>query len=317
MEKKETNHQAKLHPRNPHRGRYDFQALQAACPPLEKYVLLTPNGQRSIDFGNAAAVLALNTALLKLHYELDTWSIPAGYLCPPIPGRADYIHHVADLLGSNNRGKVPQGPKVTCLDIGTGASLIYPIIGIRAYGWAFRATDIDERALASAQKIQATNTFLQEGLKIKKQPNPQHFFQGVIAGEDYIDLVVCNPPFYESAAQANRASTRKQRNLKQKADPRHRNFGGQAHELWYPGGERTFISQMIQESTAYAKNVYWFTSLVSREDHLPKLNKALEKVQPTEVRTIDMGQGNKRSRILAWTFLSHKQQKAWARYRWA
>jgi len=317
LEKKETNPQPELHPRNPHRGQYDFQALQATYPPLEKYVLLTPNGQRSIDFGDPAAVLALNTALLKLHYKLTTWSIPAGYLCPPIPGRADYIHHVADLLGSKNAGKIPRGPKITCLDIGTGASLIYPIIGIRAYGWAFWATDIDEQALASAQKIQAANAFLQERLKIKKQHNSPHFFQGVIAEEDYIDLVVCNPPFYESAAQANRASTRKQRNLKQKTDPKRRNFGGQAHELWYPGGERAFISQMIQESTTYAKNVCWFTSLVSREDHLPKLNKELEKVRPTEVRTIDMGQGNKRSRILAWTFLSDKQQKAWAKYRWA
>jgi 23S rRNA (adenine1618-N6)-methyltransferase len=306
-----------LHPRNPHQGRYDFSALQAIHSPLKPFVHRSAYDQWTIDFGDPAAVLALNTALLKQYYSVEDWSIPEGYLCPPIPGRADYIHHAADLLASTHGGKVPHGSRVTCLDIGTGASIVYPIIGIQTFGWSFGASDIDEQALACAKKIQKGNSFLKNQLKIIKQSNKEHFFQGIISGTNYIDLTICNPPFYGSAAEAQRATQRKQGNLRQKRNPNRRNFGGQAHELWYAGGERAFISQMIQESAAFAKNVCWFSSLVAQENHLPKLQKELEKLPVTDVRIINMGQGNKRSRILAWTFLTPKQQKAWAAYRWA
>jgi len=33
------------------------------------------------------------------------------------------------------------------LDIGTGASAIYPLLGARVYGWSFLGTDIDEYVL--------------------------------------------------------------------------------------------------------------------------------------------------------------------------
>ena len=31
---------------------------------------------------------------------------PNENLCPPIPGRADYIHHIADLLSINNNKQI-------------------------------------------------------------------------------------------------------------------------------------------------------------------------------------------------------------------
>lgn len=305
-----------LHSQNPHQGHYNFSTLQAIHPPLKSFVHPSAYDHWTIDFGDPAAVLALNTALLKQHYQVENWSIPEGYLCPPIPGRADYIHHLADLLAGTNKGKVPYGSKVTCLDIGTGANIVYPIVGVQTFGWSFWASDIDEQALAFAKKNQEENAFLKNKLKLLKQSNKGHFFRGIISEPDYIDLTICNPPFYESAEESRRANSRKQRNLKQQVNPKRRNFGGQAHELWYPGGERAFITQMIQESTAFAQNVYWFTTLVAREDHLPKLEKELKQTPVTEVRIIPMGRGNKRSRILAWTFLSPGQQKNWANYRW-
>jgi 23S rRNA (adenine1618-N6)-methyltransferase len=306
-----------LHPRNPHQGLYDFEKLIKNHPPLQKFLEENDFGQLSIDFANPKAVLALNTALLVHFYDVEAWTIPAGYLCPPIPGRADYIHYAADLLASSNEGQIPIGPQVTCLDIGTGANLIYPIIGIRAYHWRFIGAEVDDLALASARNIQKKNDFLKAQLSLKKQPEPHSIFKHVLSKEEYIDLSICNPPFYESQEKATRATLRKQRNLKQKLNIDRRNFGGQQHELWYPGGERTFISRMIAQSQAFAKNCCWFTSLVAQENHLPKLYKELEKVKPVEVKTIDMGQGNKRSRILAWTYLTKKQQKAWANYRWS
>ena len=89
-----------LHPRNRHSGRYDFPKLIAACPELGEYVILNPYGKQSIDFANPDAVRVFNRALLRQFYGIQHWDIPAGYLCPPVPGRADYLHGLADLLAA-------------------------------------------------------------------------------------------------------------------------------------------------------------------------------------------------------------------------
>ena len=153
MSKKQPKKIANLHPRNKHTGRYDFEVLVAALPELEPFVRPNIRGEQSIDFANRDAVLTLNKALLKLQYGIEFWEIPDGNLCPPIPGRADYIHHMADWLTSSNFGRMPVGPKIKCLDIGVGASLIYPIIGVTEYGWSFIGSDIDAKSLDSCQQI--------------------------------------------------------------------------------------------------------------------------------------------------------------------
>ena len=47
----------------------------------------------------------------------------------------------------------------------------------------------------------------------------------------------------------------------------------------------------------------WFTTLVSKSAHLPRLHQALRDARAAEVKTIAMAQGQKQSRILAWTFM--------------
>src|SRR2546426_285023 len=101
-----SSEKAGLHPRNPHRARYDFAELCRSSPALAPFVGHNNYGGESIDFANPAAVKALNQALLKKFYGVAQWDIPAGYLCPPIPGRADYLHHVADLLAADNGGVI-------------------------------------------------------------------------------------------------------------------------------------------------------------------------------------------------------------------
>lgn len=305
----------RLHPRNAHQGRYDFEDLQKAHPELAEYVKPNVHGTQSIDFADPAAVLALNTALLKAQYQVEWWSIPAGFLCPPIPGRADYIHHAADLLAASNQGTVPQGAEIRCLDIGVGANLIYPIIGRQAYGWSFIGSEIDVDALEAARLIQEKNSFLENGLELRLQKKSRRFFNGALEAGERIDLTLCNPPFHASKEDAEAATLRKLQNLKGQSG-KVLNFGGKDHELWYPGGELKFIRNMIQESLNYSKRVFWFTSLVSKEKHLKALRSELKKVNVQASRTIPMGQGNKSSRLLAWTFLSAKQQKAWQESRW-
>lgn len=294
-----------LHVRNKHRERYDFKQLIVASPALAQYVKLNIYGDESIDFFNPMAVKMLNKALLQCYYKIDYWDIPENYLCPPIPGRADYIHYAADLLGSS----IPTGKNIHCLDIGMGANCIYPIIGNHEYGWHFTGCDIDEISVASANKIINQNEGLKDAIKIRLQQNSHHFFKGIIQPNAYFDITICNPPFHTSAAEAQSGTIKKLNNLQQKRSSKIvLNFGGTSNELWCKGGERTFITNMIAESKLFGKQVLWFTTLVSKSAHLKDIYEALNKVDATEVKTITMGQGNKISRMVAWTFLDTEEQ---------
>lgn len=306
-----------LHPRNRHRERYDFQLLINACPELGKYVKQNAYGNESIDFANPKAVKWLNKALLKQYYSLAYWDVPSGYLCPPIPGRADYIHHIAGLLGSSNGGKIPVGHKIKCMDIGVGASCIYPVIGNKEYGWSFIGSDIDEAALESARKIIEHNAFLKKNVELRFQENPNDIFHGVMERNEPIDVAICNPPFHLSQEEAQKGTIRKISSLtNKKVTTPVLNFGGQSNELWCNGGEERFIRNMIRQSKQFSTNCFWFSTLIAKKEHLAPLLDAIKLAGAVDIKTIQMGQGTKISRIVAWTFLSPIQQKKWKEMKW-
>ncbi|MBO3276295.1 23S rRNA (adenine(1618)-N(6))-methyltransferase RlmF [Pseudomonas schmalbachii] len=307
-----------LHPRNRHQGRYDFPKLIKGSPELARFVILNPYGKESIDFANPEAVKVFNRALLKDFYGIAHWDIPAGYLCPPIPGRADYVHYLADLLAEDNDGEVPRGGAVRVLDIGVGANCIYPLIGHRDYGWRFLGADIDATALASARTIVQSNPLLAGGIELRRQPDPQQIFLGLLEDGECFELSMCNPPFHSSAEEAHSGSRRKWKNLG-KQDPSRKlpvlNFGGQNNELWCEGGEATFLKRMAAQSAQVPERVLWFSSLVSKAGNLPAFQAALKKAGAREVRCVDMAQGQKQSRFVAWTFLDRSAHREW-RQRW-
>ncbi|MCK5776455.1 MAG: 23S rRNA (adenine(1618)-N(6))-methyltransferase RlmF [Bacteroidales bacterium] len=297
------NTKNKIHPRSKHRNRYDFKQLISAYQKLAPFVQPNDYGDESVDFFNPEAVTALNTALLMHFYELEYWEIPKGYLCPPIPGRADYIHYIADILAETNYGSIPKGKQIKCLDIGVGANCVYPIIGHQEYGWSFIGSDIDTVAIESAKKIIDLNPNLKDSIHLRLQSNPKNILRGVLKKDEQIEVVICNPPFHSSAEEAQKGSLRKIKNLKHEPISKASlNFGGQSNELWCEGGEVAFIKTLIKESRLYSTQCKWFTSLVSKEKHLHKLYKALKTVHAANIKTIAMGQGNKASRIIAWHF---------------
>jgi len=300
------------HPRNRNRERYDLDALTAAIPRLSAYV--TPNkvGDASVDFSNPVAVKLLNKALLHHYYGITNWEFPDENLCPPIPGRADYIHHIADLLCESNFGRMPKGEKITILDVGVGANCIYPILGVAEYSWNFIGSDVDEKSIASAQHIVAANPLLAGKVACRLQNNAASVFYGIVGQDEKIDATICNPPFHASAEDAQKGTQRKVKNLSGKRSKQPElNFAGISNELVYNGGEHAFIHKMISESKQLAKNCYWFTTLVSKQSNLKGIYAALEKLEAVQVKTINMGTGNKSTRVVAWSFLNKEEQKAW------
>lgn len=288
----------KLHPRNQHLHGYDLDMLCEKHNALAPFIITTPAGSKSIDFSNNKAVKTLNQALLKAHYNIEFWDIPDQNLCPPIPGRVDYIHHLADLLSTDNQQNIPTGRKIKALDIGTGANLVYPLTGSHEYNWHFTGSDIDASSIKIAKQIAQFN-----GLKItlKHQKNASSIFKGIINQKDLFHLTLCNPPFHASADEASKGTERKWKNLG-KTPPNALNFGGQNNELWCEGGEEKFISNMITESEQFAEQVIWFTSLVSKKETLATLEKKLSTLPIAEYKIIDMAQGQKVSRFIAWSY---------------
>ncbi|WP_316793413.1 23S rRNA (adenine(1618)-N(6))-methyltransferase RlmF [Pedobacter frigoris] len=305
-----------LHPRNKHRSRYDFPELMKTLPQLSDFVKVNAYGDQSVDFSDPAAVKMLNRALLKCFYSIDHWDIPEGYLCPPIPGRADYIHYLADLLAQSNAGAIPRGKSIKGLDIGMGANSVYPIIGHQEYGWSFLGSEVDKRAVKAIQAIVSANPQLTNAITCRQQSNPGHIFSGIVKPGEIYDFTLCNPPFHASAEEALAGTKRKLQNLgKQKAVTL--NFGGQNKELWCDGGEVGFIRKMIAESSRIKDQCFWFTTLVSKSSNLPFIFNALQRVNPYEVKQVEMAQGQKISRFVAWTFLSPEKQQQWAAKRWS
>ncbi len=318
-----TTEKSILHTRNKHRNRYDFELLIQINPELAKFVKLNAYQDSSIDFSNADAVKALNQALLKQYYAIEYWDIPSQYLCPPIPGRADYLHYIADLLAGINNGIIPRGNNIQLLDIGVGANAIYPIIGQREYGWSFVGADIASAAIANAQHILNANTGLSETIALRLQASSLAIFNGIVKNDEHFDVTLCNPPFHASLADANAGSHRKWQNLKNiksKNQAQNKtpvlNFGGQAAELYCTGGEEAFVGRMINESKLFANQCLWFTTLISKAENLPSIYRTLKKVGALEVKTIAMAQGQKKSRIVAWTFFNHLQQNEWRSHYW-
>jgi len=293
-----------LHPNNKNREQYDLQELVKDVAELKDYIKPNKYGEDSIQFSDPAAVKLLNKALLSNYYGIKNWDFPDTNLCPPIPGRADYIHYMADLLGEREN--------TTCLDVGVGANCIYPVLGISEYNWDFIASDINADSIDSAKEIIKSNPTLKGKVKFRIQKDKNNIFKTVIKPKDKIDVTICNPPFHSSKKEAMRGSMRKVRNLTGKRSKKVKlNFAGMANELICEGGEKQFISNMIAESVKYAKKCLWFTTLVSKEENLKNIYKQLEEVKATEVKTVNMGTSNKISRIVAWSFLDEKEQEEW------
>ena len=304
------NNSKKFHHRSFHNDMYDFNALIKEEKTLKEFVKPNKYGNLSIEFSNPEAVIALNKALLSYFYKVKNWEIPKGYLCPPIPSRADYIHYLADLLASSNKKTIPKGNQIIGLDVGVGANCIYPIICNSVYNWNMYGSDIEKVSIKSAQNIVNNNENLKNNIKIIHQKNKDNIFKGVLDNIQKVHFTLCNPPFHKSLKEAIAGNTRKTRNLtKNEKSKSSLNFGGKNNELWCEGGELKFILNMINESKDFSQKCLWFTTLVSKKENINPIKKALNKIKAKEIKVIEMSHGQKITRIIAWCYLTKKEQE--------
>jgi len=300
-----TNHNKSkgLHPNNKHSRGYDFEKLHVALPSLKEFVFTNKFNTQTLDFANPKAVKSLNTALLKSFYGINSWEFPDENLCPPIPGRVDYIHHLNDLLKASSITS-----NISILDIGTGATCIYPLLGNAEYNWSFIGTDIDTESLKNAQKIIDANNLANKITLIFQDDKNQILTKQTFDTKPF-SASMCNPPFYGSQYEAIESNARKLKGLG--IETTARNFSGNQNELWYKGGEKAFLHNYLYQSSLFKTNCFWYSSLVSKKENVASMMASLTKLGATEIKNIPMQQGNKVTRIIAWSFLSKDEQKQW------
>jgi len=281
-----------VHQNNIFNSRYDIPKLVSENEALAPFITKNKVGEETIDFSNKDAVFALNKAILNSYFSVQHFELPEDYLIPPIPGRLDYLLYLNDLLPKSKNTKI--------LDIGTGASCIYPLLGHAQFSWDFVATEYNETSLKFAKKNIKENG-LEKHIELRKQYNKKHILKKVTNKEDHFAACVCNPPFFKDKNEMQKQNDRKWKQLGKKPHSK-QNFGGVNNELWYDGGEVAFISQLITESQVRPELCKWFTTLVSSGRHLSIFLSQLEKLS-AKTRIIDMELGQKKTRILCWSFL--------------
>ncbi|MED6235267.1 Methyltransferase-like protein 16 [Ataeniobius toweri] len=134
-----------MHPRNRYKDKPpDFAYLASKYPDFQQHVHTSLTGRPVVNFKEPEAVRALTCTLLKEDFGL-TIEIPLERLIPTVPLRLNYIHWVEDLIDGQKQPR--RG-----IDIGTGASCIYPLLGATMNGWYFLATEVDDICFDYAKK---------------------------------------------------------------------------------------------------------------------------------------------------------------------
>ncbi|EGX46518.1 hypothetical protein AOL_s00109g90 [Orbilia oligospora ATCC 24927] len=283
-----------MHPKNVYKNGVSFAQLAKESPGLAKCL----KGSTSINFHDPESIRQLAKALLKKEFNLEV-DLPEDRLCPGVPNRLNYILWLNDLiLDTHEERSSPGPPKVTGIDIGTGASAIYPLLGCAQFPtWRFFATEIDSKSLSSAANNISQNTLEDRITLLDVSSSSTILPEGeIISYSQPIDFTMCNPPFYTSINDMLSSA-------KTKAVPPLSACTGSTTEMVTDGGEVAFVNRMVEESLKLKEKVRWYTSMLGKRSSVEKV---VEKLKESGVANYVVGefvQGAKTKRwAVGWSF---------------
>ncbi|KAJ2496764.1 hypothetical protein GGH96_005599 [Coemansia sp. RSA 1972] len=277
--------------------RVSYERVADKFPELKQH-LIKRGTHSTIDFLDSAAVRTLNQALLAVYFDLDV-HLPARNLCPTVANRLHYIEWI-------QRELLPETSplsKVRALDVGCGASCIYPLLGTRVMGCEFVGTDINATSIETARKNVERNagTNIQLFLNKDAQVTLPICAEGFPQGEEYGDgsvftFSMCNPPFYSSREEQMRL-----RGIKHKKP----GLETQGHddELFTEGGEEEFLNRMVDESAKLGACIKWYSTLVGKKSTLAGLKTRIRQTPNVHIREGTLVQGKTTRWVVAWSFL--------------
>lgn len=279
-----------MHPRNRYKDKPpDFSYLASKYPDFQQHVHTSLAGKPVVNFREPEAVRALTCTLLKEDFGL-TIEIPLERLIPTVPLRLNYIHWVEDLIDGQKQPR--RG-----IDIGTGASCIYPLLGATMNGWYFLATEVDDICFDYATKNVEQNN-LSDLVKVVKVPQKTLLMDALKEETEIVyDFCMCNPPFFANQLEAKGVNSRNSR----RPPPSSVNTGG-VTEIMAEGGELEFVKRIIHDSLQLKKRLRWYSCMLGKKCSLAPLKEELRKQGVPKVTHTEFCQGRTMRWALAWSF---------------
>ncbi|XP_017397114.1 RNA N6-adenosine-methyltransferase METTL16 isoform X1 [Cebus imitator] len=283
-----------MHARNRYKDKPpDFAYLASKYPDFKQHVQINLNGRVSLNFKDPEAVRALTCTLLREDFGLSI-DIPLERLIPTVPLRLNYIHWVEDLIGhqDSDKSSLRRG-----IDIGTGASCIYPLLGATLNGWYFLATEVDDMCFNYAKKNVEQNN-LSDLIKVVKVPQKTLLMDALKEESEIIyDFCMCNPPFFANQLEAKGVNSRNPR----RPPPSSVNTGG-ITEIMAEGGELEFVKRIIHDSLQLKKRLRWYSCMLGKKCSLAPLKEELRIQGVPKVTYTEFCQGRTMRWALAWSF---------------
>ena len=232
----------------------DFLLLIKEFPELKKYILKQDKDKKeeiAFDWSNNDLSLLMTKSILNYYFNIKYYHIPKGYLIPPIPSRLNYLNLIKSLLTSKYNGNIIND--IIGIDIGTGANIIYPILGNSLFKWKFICTEINDEAYNNAKIILQKNN-LEQNITLIKQKNKNNIFLGILNQENKYSFSICNPPYYDYETEI-------------KLDDKKRDNEFNFDEVYYKQGEFGFFKRYFEESICYKKNIFLFSILIGKKSN--------------------------------------------------
>ena len=266
-------------------------------------------------------------------------------MIPAITNRVNYIHILEDLLTlsspplSSSGRDTPPPPPLTAdgLDIGTGANLIYPLLGAAIVGWTFVGVDITDTAIAWATRNRDNNPHLGDKIVLRQvTPGPfvshaswrtdwpkdknhhhhhhhHHHHREKVVGISTDNHTEKGGILTTGAVRAGERYAFCMCNPpffetedQCCANPR-TNFQGTPAEMVCPGGEGSFVRRLVYDSLHLQHQIHWFSTLVGKKATLRSIRTELHRQGVPVVRTAELAQGKTSRWVLAWSFTAPKE----------
>lgn len=281
------------------------------------------------NFTSSSNQYDITELIVKEYFLVSNYKLNRKKLCPRVTNRLEYLKKVEQYLmdglkivkckKSNFIEKpIEKEEKRWIIDIGTGSSLIYPIIGMKMNDRNhFIVTEIDPESILDIKKhINSNNNFENRIFLIEMKENEDLIPLNKIIelkkkiGISSISYLICNPPFYSNEIDYNNRSFKKKK-LKKNELIISKSECFYNKENFDDGGELLFVKQIIQQSLSIQtsfdneiKSIFfntWFTSQIGIYDNYKKLLSYFKEIGIKNFTSFTIDFQTKRW-VISWSF---------------
>lgn len=307
-----------MHRRNIFRKEPDFKKLAGEYQELKQFMTVGSRNKLKFDFKNPDALRALTCALLHRYFQKKI-TLPPDRMIPAVPQRLNYICWIEDLV-KLIEVQVPD-LNVVGIDIGTGASCIFPILSChRNPTWSFLGVETDNKSYSIAIENVRKN-FMDDRIRMVRISTEDTLNDILCLSTNPVTFIMCNPPFFEEEygvkleMNPNVSSGGRSKSTS--------NVSGKMESI-VSGGEIAFVGHMLEQSRHLKEEVVIYTSMLGKKQSLTHFKQTLSSLHEDNLSWTwaELCQGKTIRYAIAWSFrpgldltraplLRHGKNKSW------